>query len=97
MWQLAAEVNDLDRVMRQPGPADSARRAEVQRLLTAMLATTSTLQTEGRPSNHPVISEHLPEFRRNLVLTLASVEAEPPNYYLVGTVSGTCLVCHSPQ
>lgn len=95
MWQLADSVSELDRVMKQPGPIDTARRAEIKRLLTAMLATSSALQTEGRPTNHPLLSEHLDQFQRNLVQTLAGVEADPPNYYLVGTIAGTCLTCHS--
>jgi hypothetical protein len=96
MWQLADDVSALDRVMRQPEAIDAARRAEVERLLTAMLATTRTLQTQGRPTNHPLISDHLEEFERNLLQARTGVEAEPPNYYLVGTIAGTCLTCHSP-
>jgi hypothetical protein len=97
MWQLADDVSALDRVMRQPGAIDAARRAEVERLLAAMLATTRTLQTQGRPTNHPLISDHLEEFERNLSQARTGVEAEPPNYYLVGTIAGTCLTCHSPE
>jgi hypothetical protein len=97
MWQLADATTALDRVMRQPGALDTARRAEVRRLLAAMLVTTSTLQTQGRPTNHPLISDHLEEFERNLIQARTGVEAEPPNYYLVGTVSGACLTCHSPE
>ena len=58
MWQLADEVSALDRLMRQPGAIDAARRAEVERLLTAMLAATGALQAHGRPTNHPLMSEH---------------------------------------
>jgi hypothetical protein len=97
MWQLADTATALDRVMRQPGVIDTARRAEIKRLLEAMLATTGTLQTQGRPTNHPLISEHLEEFERDLVQARTGVEADPPNYYLVGTVSGACLTCHSPE
>ena len=97
MWQLADDVSALDRVMRQPGPIDAARRADVERLLTAMLAATSALQAQGRPTNHPLMSDHVEGFRRDVTQALAAVRADPPNYYLVGTVSGTCLTCHSPE
>jgi hypothetical protein len=95
MWQLAEAATELDGVMRQPGAIDPARRAEIIRLLTAMLAAASTLQTQGRPTNHPLIGEHLGAFESDLVHARMGVEAEPPNYYLVGTVSGACLTCHS--
>ena len=97
MWQLADDVSALDHVMRQPGTIDAARRAEVEQLLTAMLAATSELQAQGRPTNHPLMSDHVEGFRRDVTQALASVRAEPPSYYLVGTVSGTCLTCHSPD
>jgi len=97
MWQLADDVSALDRVMRQPGAIDAARRADVERLLTAMLSATSALQAQGRPTNHPLMSDHVEGFRRDVTQALAAVRAEPPNYYLVGTVSGTCLTCHSPE
>jgi len=97
MWQLAQYVHELDQVMRQPATDGDARRREVVRLLTAMQAATKDLETEGRPSNHPVISDHLAGFRRDLALARAGVQADPPNYYLVGSVSGACLVCHAPS
>ncbi len=97
MWQLARDVDELDRVMRAPAMTAEARRAEVLRLLTAMQAATEDLETEGRPSNHPLISNHLGTFRRDLAQARAGVDADPPNYYLVGSVSGACLVCHAPS
>jgi len=97
MWQLADDVSALDRLMRQPGTIDAARRVEVEQLLTEMLAATSELQAQGRPTNHPVMSDHVEAFRRDVTQALAGVRAEPPSYYLVGTVSGTCLTCHSPD
>jgi hypothetical protein len=59
-----------------------------------MMMTTDEIRTQGRPTNHPVIASHLEEFRRHIGLAEAGVESEPPNYFLVGTVSGACLVCH---
>lgn len=97
MWQLADHVRALDAVMRQPGPIDAARHAEVERLLLAMREDTSALQASGRPMNHPLIGEHLKTFQRDVSQALAGVEAVPPNYYLVGSISGACLPCHSPD
>jgi hypothetical protein len=97
MWQLAEKVNALDALMRQPGPIDATRRTEVRQLLTAMRAATTALQAQGQPTNHPLIGEHLDSFQRDLTLALTGVELEPPNYYLVGSVSGACLACHSPN
>jgi hypothetical protein len=97
MWQLADSVRRLDAVMRQPGPIDAARRADIESQLRAMLDTTTALQSDGRPTNHPLLTAHLDRFRRDVTLALAGVEANPPSYYLVGSVSGACLTCHSAE
>jgi len=94
MWQLADSVHALDAVMRQPGPIDESRRADIESRLRAMLDTTTVLQSDGRPTNHPLLTEHLDRFRRDVTLALAGIKADPPNYYLVGSVSGACLTCH---
>jgi hypothetical protein len=66
MWQLADNVRALDAVMRQPGPINAARHAEVERLLLAMRDDTATPQAHGRPTNHPLISEHLKTFQSDV-------------------------------
>jgi hypothetical protein len=97
MWQLASEVSQLDDLMRQPGPIDEARRAQLMELLSAMEDTTRDLETHGRPTNHPLIADHLEGFQRALATARAAVAAERPNYYLAGSVSGACLICHGPD
>lgn len=95
MWQLADASRNLDALMRQEGPIDETRRGEVLRLLRAMTDAANSLETQDQPTNHPVISDHLGQFMRDLYQARRGVEAEPPSYYLVGTVSGACLTCHS--
>jgi hypothetical protein len=96
MWQLASEVNQLDDLMHQPGPIDETRRTRILGILSAMDAATSELATHGRPTNHPLIAEHLDAFRQTVAAARAAVASERPSYYLVGTVSGACLACHGP-
>jgi hypothetical protein len=97
MWQLASQVSQLDDLMRQPGPIDDGRRAQIAQLLSTMEDTTRQLATHGRPTNHPLISDHLDGFQRALATARAALASERPNYYVVGSVSGACLVCHGPD
>jgi hypothetical protein len=97
MWQLASQVSELDDLMHQPGPIDEGRRAQVTQLLSAMENTTRQLATHGRPTNHPLISDHLDGFQRALATARAAVASERPNYYVVGSVAGACLICHGPD
>jgi outer membrane murein-binding lipoprotein Lpp len=97
MWQLASDVSQLDDLMRQPGPVEETRRAQIAQLLAAMDDSARALATNGRPTNHPLMADSLDNFRRALDTARASVASERPNYYLVGSVSGACLVCHGPD
>ncbi len=97
MARLAVAVNDLDEVMRRPGPIDDAERTRVADLLAAMDDAARDIAVNGRPTNHPLVAGHLDDFRRALATARASVATGRPNYYLVGTVSGACLDCHGPE
>jgi uncharacterized membrane protein len=94
MWQLARQVRELQLLMQEPTSTNERQRQEVVERLTAMEHTTNQLNTSGRPSNHPVINHNLDALRRDIALARASVERNPPNYFLVGSVTGACVYCH---
>ena len=94
MWQLARQVRELQLLMLEPTSTNERQRQKVVELLMTMEHTTSQLNTSGRPSNHPVIDHNLDALRRDIALARASVEKNPPNYFLVGSVTGACVYCH---
>lgn len=94
MWRLAYDVRELDQLMRTPPPVDAARRDATVQLLNDLLVATDALRGGGQPTNHPLLTQHVGRFRLDVSLALAGVQAEPPSYYLVGTVTGACLGCH---
>ncbi len=95
MWRLAADVRELDRLARVPRPIDESRRNDILKLLVSMERATEELGKEGRPSNHPLIDDHLSILRADIALARKQVESEPPNYVLVGLLPGACMYCHS--
>jgi hypothetical protein len=48
----------------------------------------------ARPTNHLLIDENIATFKADVVNARRAVEADPPNYYLAGRLSGSCLACH---
>jgi hypothetical protein len=94
MWQLAAGVNDLERILGKDRPISAAQRLDVIRTLDAMKAATGRLGPEGWPSNHPLITQNLARFRAQLANARRALEIEPPSFYLAGTIAGSCLACH---
>ena len=94
MWQLAKDIRQLERTVREPGQINDQRPAEIVKLLASMEDATAKLSREGFRSNHPLIDAHLPSFRRDISLARKGVEGVPPNYTLVGLLPGACIYCH---
>jgi len=97
MWRLAYDVRELDQLMRTPPPIDAVRHDATVRLLNDLLVATDALRGGGQPTNHPLLTDHVGRFRLDVSLALAAVQADPPSYYLVGSVTGACLACHGPS
>jgi hypothetical protein len=95
MWRLAAAVDDLDQLMRQPEADDPQRFLRIAAILRRMDEATEELRARGRPTNHPIMSAHLEKFRQDVDLALQMVDSAQPNDFLLGTISGSCLVCHA--
>lgn len=94
MWQMALAARELNEfIVAEGGP--SRHRDEILGRLQAMEAAASTLERDGRPTNHPMLEWHLPRLLRDIGAARTAVEREPPSFLLAATVAGTCLPCHS--
>jgi hypothetical protein len=93
MWQLARQVRDLDRLVREPPAIDAGRRAAILQVLTEMDRTTAGLR-QGWESSHPLIDADVDKLRDDVALARAAVAHDPPRYYLAGSIAGACLYCH---
>lgn len=94
MWQLAEQTERLNQILRLMSPVTETERAEIVQLLNAMQTVTDDLTGQGWSSNHPEVDFNLGRFQRDVALARRSVESDPPNYFLAGSLSGACLYCH---
>lgn len=97
MSALAKAAVDLDGLLREDAaPKEGVDvRAEVIRLLQVMESAASDLDA-GPTTNHPVLDENLGLFRADLAAAREAAEVDPPNYFLAGSVAGSCLLyCHT--
>ena len=94
MGQLAAHVRSLDTLLAEGAPRDPARRRQVVEHLEAMEHIARALGSGDVRSNHARLDEGIDAFRGRLTSARRAAQAEPPNYYLAGSVSGACRYCH---
>ncbi|MBI4818304.1 MAG: hypothetical protein HY791_18715 [Deltaproteobacteria bacterium] len=90
MEHIAHEVRALD-VAFATQPTD---RKEVIARLRALEGLAAELSRGGLATNHPELDRNLPAFQEQLTAARVAAEADPPNDFLAGSVSGLCRYCH---
>ena len=45
-------------------------------------------------TNHLVIDDHIDQFRSDVNDAIRDARANPPNYFALGRLSGSCVGCH---
>ena len=95
MALLSFYLRKIDEILLEDSTINSDQQARIADILVSMRDTVDTLGTTGEAStNHLVIDDHLDQFRSDLNLALYNVRADPPNYFTLGKLSGSCAACH---
>jgi len=94
MWLLASQVTTLDSLLDSEDPVP---RDQVVSLLKGIERSANQLDTGGRPTNHPLLTQRLPGFLHTVRRARRAAEATPPRYFQAGTVSGACMSCHAKR
>ena len=45
-------------------------------------------------TNHLVLDEHIDDFKIDVNAAIRDVRADPPNYFTIGQLTGSCIGCH---
>jgi hypothetical protein len=96
MWQLAAEVRQLEQVLQVAEQGQEVPQKTVSDILERMETSAAALGPGNVPSNHPEIARNVDRLRRDIRRARRGVELLPPNYFWAGSVSGACRYCHAP-
>lgn len=95
MWTLARYVERVNVIMRRSSdPLTPEEQQEVIALLGSMEAVAERLSKDDARGLHPVLGENIDVFRMDLALSRKNASANPPNFFLAGTVAGSCAYCH---
>jgi hypothetical protein len=85
----------IDEILLESYTINSDQQARIEDILVSMGDTVNSLETSGDArTSHLVIDDHIGEFRSDLNLALNNVRADPPNYFALGKLRGSCAACH---
>lgn len=93
MGEIAVRVRAVEGILRE-GPPGPEGRAEVERLLEELEREASKLSVESVRGSHPAIANNLDGFLADIRMARRAAAADPPDYFLAGTLSGACAACH---
>ena len=97
MWTLARDSQSLKALLAGSEPLTPAQHQEVIQLLRDMQSAAAELNPPGQRTNHPMLDRNIEAFRLDLAMAVRAAEQEPPNYFLAGSVAGSCSYCHEGQ
>jgi len=95
MWRLASGVTRIQAILVAEGSITEERRLEVIDILDEMIAAANALGPEPASPGHAQVAHNFDRFREKLEIARDSAAMQPPRYFLVGNLSGTCLACHT--
>ena len=93
MVQFSFYLRRLDEILLDDSDARGDQQQQVIELLDKIGAFTLELGS-GVSTNHLVIDDHIDQFNIDLSNAMYNARANPPNYFAVGRLIGSCLGCH---
>ena len=109
MQSLAYSLNELDEIANEAIPT-SEKTNRILAILDKIDADTAILEPgqttpidsalpqtsdlAGLRTNHLLLDENIDEFRSEVDRAKAQVLSDPPNFYIVGKLTGGCNACH---
>lgn len=94
MAKLSIYLRQIDELMLDNATISSEQQARVVSILSSIDATTDKLGAGSMVTNHLVIDEHIDSFKSDVRLALNNARADPPSYFALGKLSGSCVACH---
>ena len=89
MALLSLYMRHLDEILLEDPTVSSDQQQRILELLYKVEDLTYELGG-GVTINHLVIDDHIDEFKQDVNSAIRNVRADPPNYFAVGRLTGSC-------
>ncbi|MDH3762476.1 MAG: hypothetical protein OEU50_15955 [Gammaproteobacteria bacterium] len=94
MALLSLYLRQLDQILLDDSTVSSEQQERVLAILAKIESSTTTLGAGNIRTNHLVIDDHIDQFRNDVYAAINNASADPPNYFALGRLSGSCVSCH---
>ena len=87
-------MREIDEILVDNLTVNSEQQAQIVRLLNQILASVDRLGADNVQTSHLLIDDHIDDFRTDVRVALNDASSDPPNYYALGLLYGSCNACH---
>lgn len=94
MAAMYRHLSGIEDLLGDNAVVSSEQQAEIIVLLNRIVDITDELGASNVKTSHRLIDMYIDAFRLDLELALRNASADPPNYFALGRVAGSCTACH---
>ena len=94
MALMSLYMREIDEILADSYAVNSEQQAEIIRLLNQIVVSVDRLGSGNVQTSHLLIDERIDDFRTDLQVALRDASSDPPNYYTLGLLAGSCTACH---
>lgn len=94
MIMLSIYMRQIDQILLDQSTISSEQQAKLVQLLSSIEVSVEKLGAGSIETNHLLIDDRIDLFKADVDLALRETSADPPNYYALGRLYGSCVACH---
>ena len=94
MALMSFNMRQIEQALLDENAISSEQQAQIVMLLASIDASAEKLGAGSVRTNHLVLDDHIDDFRRDVAQAMRDASSDPPNYYALGKLAGSCVACH---
>ena len=94
MALLGNYMRQIDEILLDDSTISSEQQAQIANILSLIDASTDSLGAGSVKTNHLIIDNHIDQFKTDVNIALRNARSDPPNYFPLGKLAGSCVACH---
>lgn len=94
MALLSLYMRQIDEILLDDSTVSSEQQGKIISILSKVDNSVDSLGAGNIRTNHLVLDDHIDQFKSDVTLALRDASSDPPNYFALGRLSGSCVACH---
>jgi hypothetical protein len=94
MALLSNYMRQIDEILFDDSTISSEQQAQIANILSLIDASADSLGAGSVKTNHLIIDDHIDQFKTDVNVALRNARSDPPNYFPLGKLAGSCAACH---